>query len=205
MKISSIAQKCKLNKHALIIDCKTHQFLSNGLAVYKISGLPELSPENIPALFSLSAEDWIKNWTSERISEKGIGISLEDFKENDELTTQPYPPLVVGSSILRCFIGEDSREMIFINSEHLKKLDSDLIEYLIRRTNSGHPVLVAKQGMFTEAIIYPVPIAPKALSDKLHEYASAIAKRCSNYECIEDSLQIQFENDDIEEPEENDD
>ena len=49
--------------------------------------------------------------------------------------------------------------------------------------------------MLTEGIIYPVSVAPKALSDKLYDFAAVVSKQCSNYEYVEDSLQVQFDED----------
>lgn len=203
MKISNIAQKCKSNKHALIIDCGPYQFLGNGAAMYKVSGLPKLGPENISALFGLSEKDWLENWISRIAPAGATGVSFEDMEDDDEPAIQPYTSIVLNGEILRCFVGKYSREMIFAKSWYLENLDPGIIEYYIRRTTSGHPVLVAKQGMLTEAIIYPISVAPKALSDKLYEYAAAVSKQCSNYERVEDSLQMQF-TDDIEEPEKDD-
>ena len=195
MKISNIAQKCRSNKHAIIVDAGAYQFLGNGPAMYKVAGLPALEPGNIPALFGLSEKDWLENWASSIASADTTGVSFDDTDPLDEMTDQPYTSIVVNGEILRCFVGLSSREMIFVKSWYLENFDPGIVGYYIRRTSKGRPVLAVKQGMFIEALIYPVSVAPKALSDRLYDFATAVSKQCSNYEHVEDSLQVRFDED----------
>lgn len=195
MKISNIAQKCKSSKYALIVDTGAYQFLGNGQAMYKVAGLPVLEPGNIPALFGLSEKDWLENWASSIASADIAGVSFDDIDPLDEMTDQPYTSIVLNGEIIRCFVGLSSREMIFVKSWYLENFDPGIVDYYIRRTSKGRPVLAVKQGMLTEGIIYPVSVAPKALSDKLYDFAAAVSKQCSNYEYVEDSLQVQFDED----------
>ena len=85
--------------------------------------------------------------------------------------------------------------MIFVKSWYLENFDPGIVDYYIRRTSKGRPVLAVKQGMLMEALIYPVSVAPKALSDRLYDFAAAVSKQCSNYEYVEDSLQVRFDED----------
>ena len=195
MKISNIAQKCRSTKNAIIVDTGAYQFLGNGQAMYKVAGLPALEPGNIPALFGLSEKDWLENWTSSTASADIAGVSFDDTDPLDEMTDQPYTSIVLNSEIVRCFVGLRSREMIFVKSWYLENFDPGIVGYYIRRTSKGRPVLAVKQGMLMEALIYPVSVAPKALSDRLYDFAAAVSKQCSNYEYVEDSLQIQFDED----------
>lgn len=206
MKITYIAQKCKVNKTAFIVDRGDCQFLGNGHAMYKVPGLPELDPGNIPALFSLSDKDWLEKWNSQRIPAESTGVSFDDYVHMDESTKQPYTSIVSNGEILRSFVGERTAEMIFIKSWYVENFDPEITEYYIRRTNSGNPVLVAKQGMLTEAVIYPVSIAPIALSNKMQEFAAAIERQCRNYERVNDSIQTEFDEESFEyEDDENED
>lgn len=190
MKISNIAQKCKETKSAYIIDCRSYQFIGNGHAMYKAAGLPEINPENIPALFGLSQKDWIDNWTSRRVPQTAVGISFDDFNESDELAEQPYTSIVLNGEVIRCFIGNRSKEMIFVKGWYIENLSSDETEYYMRRTHGGKPVLAVKAGLLTEAIIYPMSVFPKKLSDRMFDFAGAIATQCRSYEHVEDATQI---------------
>lgn len=191
MKVTYIAQKCKVNKTVFIVDRGDCQFLGNGHAMYKVPGLPELDPGNIPALFGLSDKDWLEKWNSQRIPAESTGVSFDDYVHLDELAKQPYTSIISNGEILRSFVGERTAEMIFIKSWYVENFDPRITEYYIRRTNSGNPVLVAKQGILTEAVIYPVSIAPTALSNKMQEFAVAIEKQCMNYKRVDDSIQTE--------------
>lgn len=190
MKISNITQKCKGNKHAYIIDCGPYQFIGNGHAMYKAAGLPKLDPENIPALFGLSQKDWIDNWISRRVPATAIDISFDDFDESDELAEQPYTSIVLNGDVIRCFIGSRSKEMIFVKGWYIENLSPDETEYYIRRTHGGKPVLAAKAGLLMEAIVYPISVYPKELSDRMFDFAGAIAAQCKNYEHVDDATQM---------------
>ncbi len=191
MKLSNIAKKCKAEKYVCIIDRGDSQFVGTKKAIYKLPRLPYISEADIPVLFGISDKAWTDTYNSDHAPASWLPVSLSDLN-GDEIAVQGAT-LYIDHELAIAFTGEHSREMIFVEEWYLIGIDVTECEFHIRRTRNDTPVLFVTRGMLTEAVIFPMPVSPRALAEKLHNLSQLVMMRCSNYESVDDTFQLSID------------
>lgn len=127
------------------------QWLCNGAAMWRITGLPAIGTENIPALLGLSAKQVEK-----------LRISIGDFPtaydpgdyDSEDIVMQPAQISLKGNG----------RENLILRGGHfVLTADAALLapawtedtQILLRLDTNGKPYLVLLDGFFSSAIIMP--------------------------------------------------
>lgn len=154
MKLKTIAALFKRNKRLTIYTTiEGEQWLSNGVAMYSMRGMPKMTPEVILRIFDIPPDkhnDWICN-------------------ESEMLTVIDYSDSMDGEAVIEPlkinieWYGDnywafpDGRRIYTFNEDYIKPLldEPDYLTYHKRETVGGGFVLACKIGFELKAIIAP--------------------------------------------------
>ena len=179
MKIKDIGALCKSRKLIYIAtEDNDQQYIGDGAALYKISGLPLLTGEEYKTLFDVKAKDREKITV---LDDGSMPLSLEDYCQGEKEAKAEYFTFYYGERVLMPLSTED--EVILIEYKYLKPLSDDQAyqSFWSRTDGNGNSYIVVKNGMLAQAAILPVVIKDKIFISKLYELANgldeAMAKR----------------------------
>ena len=172
MKIKGIFTICKKRKQVVLFNRYTDygetvsQYISDGHAVYPLSGLPVLDEESLLTILDVpekQREDW-------RVECKPLpeGINLEDTDGYEEIVEkQGDISIVYAGTALKPL--RTRRGLIFIESKYLAPIADvlDVLELYERRTEKGQPYIVAKAGFMLQAVIMPENVITAAFVEKM--------------------------------------
>lgn len=179
MKMAKIAKICKryahveiLNESVIVPDGMTAwtqedvetgtvqlvgtQWMCNGAAAYKMSGMPQI----------VTAAQWFKQYdVAESTMEKylfeqralPVNIDWKDYAQR-ELTADVYDTTIgYDGRILRAVYATETPELLLINEEYLSPVDKLYdSEIRIRYTEKGRPYVCIRQEMELIAVIMPI-------------------------------------------------
>ena len=170
MKIKQIEAILKASKTIIIMETPSCQWLSDGSAFYPIYNLPELTEENIFAMFDIPAEKQEKFY----FFRQAIPPHLS-FVDNHP-TDQPLERDIYSINDGRCQLEIliTSTGILFLPERYLKPFsDEDFTLY--ERTNSqGFTYIVVKRGLEIIGVIMPYQIKDEKFIDKLE----MVSKMC---------------------------
>ena len=154
MKLKTIAALFKRNKHLIIYTTPDgEQWVSNGIAMYSMRGMPRMSPEVVLRIFDIPPDkhnDWIRNEC-----EMPTTINYAD-NVNDETDIEPLKINIewFGNNY---WLFPDGRRIYSFNEDYIKPLldESEYLTYHKRETENGGFVLICKIGFEIMAIIAP--------------------------------------------------
>ncbi len=155
MKLKAIAAIFSKNKHLILMDAPDgEQWISNGVAVYSLRGMPRMTPEAILRIFDV-APDKAKDWHCEA-QELPTGIPFDDYARG-ETDIEPAK-ILIGWNGDGYTLFPDERKIYTIKTVYLKPLldEPDYLTYHKRQTEGGGFVLAVKIGMEIKAVICPV-------------------------------------------------
>lgn len=179
MKIKAIAAICKKNKRAVLFNRRdadgdvSAQLIGDGVALYPISGLPELDRESVFTIFDVPEKE--RDTWAVQYSEVSDAINLEDADATEKIIEQGEISIVCAGKVLKPL--QTSRGLVFIESRYLAPISDilDAVELYERRTADGAPYIVAKAGLILQAAIMPQDVITALFVKQLHE----IATECS--------------------------
>lgn len=167
MKLKAIASIFKRNKHVIIHKTpKDEQWISNGHALYSISDLPTLEPEQVLQIFDIP-EDKRKEWyldtmpMPEQLCHEGFYRMNEEFK-------QLKTAIEFGGETYQLF--ENGGEIYAFNEKYLKPLydETEFMLYHKKEWSEGTKriiALVCNVGLQTKAIILPYMFGDDAVEE----------------------------------------
>jgi hypothetical protein len=154
MKLNTIASLFKKNKRLDIYTSECgEQWISNGAALYSLSGMPHLTPETVLRIFDVPPDKhaaWI-------CDEKELPTTI-DFSDVTESETIIEPiKLNIEWDEYRYRLFPDGERIYTIRADYIKPLldEPDYLTYQKRETSGGGFVLAVKIGMELKAIIFP--------------------------------------------------
>ncbi|MBQ9841597.1 MAG: hypothetical protein IJO42_00630 [Clostridia bacterium] len=146
-----VVDLCKKQKRLVLYGDGQKQWISDGYAMYPLLGVPTLTEDVVRALYALpdNVEVEVKDAPGQYCYEDTIREERLTYYEKIQLR-----PLGAEVSTLRT-----QRGVVFIKEKYLKPLEAGEggDHQLYERTDSaGRTYIVAKAGVFVEAIILPV-------------------------------------------------
>ena len=159
MKLKAIAAIFKRNKRLnILVMPNGTQWITNGVALYSMSGMPELTPAMVLKIFDIP-EDKQGEWTCEvkPMTESMCEICTNGFYTTESLLEPKKTTIEYGGvtySLLR-----NSDDMIAIDEKYLKPLYDDM-EYMQfykqKFPNKCDFAIVCQNALELEAVIMPI-------------------------------------------------
>ena len=192
MKIKTIEALCKARGTIYLADAEGVQWISDGVAVYPLYGMPRLDESNIFTMFDIPEEKRGKYMfdDSGRIART---VNLSDNADGEQQVQQSDILLYSGGCML--VPVKTSKGIVYINKRHLAPFsDSENGVVLYERILPDGTVYIAvKTGFFLAGVISPVNVINKDFADELTDIAmSAVTDlhRCD--EADSDNEQLTF-------------
>jgi hypothetical protein len=158
MKIKAIASLFSKNNRLIIhTDENGSQWLSNGHAMYSISGLPTMNKDAILRMFDVP-EDKRAKWLCEEIGMPEVINTSNDLPFDEQI--EPLKTRIdwMGNTY-RLFL-ENPLKIHAIREDYIKPLldEKEYITYWKRATKGGYFMLAVKNALFLQALIAPALI-----------------------------------------------
>ena len=154
MKLSNIASLFKRNKRLIIHTApNAQQWISNGEAIYALSGFPAMTPEIVLRIFDVPPDKQYKWICREEKMPPTIrfddNVPGERDVEVGEINLEWYGD--------KFWTFQDGCKIYTVKEEYIKPLldEPDYLTYHKRETDSGAFVLAVKVGMELKAIVCP--------------------------------------------------
>lgn len=172
MKLKAIGAITSKVKQMILLDDGQRQWVGDGFAFYLLpESLGHLTERTACAIFDISDEK-AANW---RIKRQAMPEAYDTSDEGNEefLHYDPNTRILFGGFDQMPVMAPDGK-IYFIQAKYMKPLtDADPV-LTLRYTGKGQPYLVAKAGMFAEAVIMPM-----ALNPKLSEWLTSVLNGAS--------------------------
>lgn len=179
MIISKIKDMCKAAKRIIITRTEYVQWISDGYGTYPLYNVPELSRENVFAIFDIP-EDKQSGFQFDERDCIGDGILLSD-EHDGEL------PLTLLSTEIKAYgvtlaVAKSESGVIFINKRYLAPFADfeNGVQLYERRGRSGQPYIAVKDGMFLFGLILPAPVDNAVFGEELSEIGRLAKMRGKN-------------------------
>lgn len=187
MKIKTIEALCKARGTIYLADAEGVQWISDGVAVYPLYGMPQLDESNIFTMFDIPDEKRGKYMfdDSGRIAHT---MNLADNTDGERQVQQSDILLQSGGYILMPI--KTSKGIVYINKKYLAPFaDSENGVMLYERIAPDGTVYIAvKTGFFLSGVISPVNIMNKSFADELLEIATLTAAELKKESADEEQL-----------------
>ncbi len=168
-------------------DAEGVQWISDGVAVYPLYGMPQLDESNIFTMFDIPDEKRGKYMfdDSGRIART---VNLADNTDSERQVQQSDILLHSGGYILMPI--KTSKGIVYINKKYLAPFsDSENGVMLYERIAPDGTVYIAvKTGFFLSGVISPVNIINKSFADELLEIATLTAAELKKESADEEQL-----------------
>ena len=199
MDLTKVYSYIKKTKSIMISDMITadgtyvEQWISNGVAAYSLSGLPQLDHESVLLLIGVDTESKAKY----NVYEHNFSHSSELMKAYTDTDRSVIP---TGLTIAEYEVLEggspSSPDIVFVNAAALKVFGDD-VEYIYRQLTDKQAVILVKSGLITIGCILPYTFPDNAHTDKIRERLDKISKKlseatASNSSCEDE--QLSFDN-----------
>ena len=179
MKLKSIISICKKEKRIVLFNRTdeegevAEQWIGDGVACYRVGGLPILDQHTVAAIFDIPAKDEEK-WDirQERLPKGPFFEDIVDDEEQLEEYGLSIGFLGVALKPLRTHRGET----IFIDARYLSPLSDSLDSLFLhrRRTVGGLDYVAVKVGFALEAVIAPCRVETEKFIEKLSRLAREV-------------------------------
>ena len=175
MKLKKVAALCSRQGAFYLYDQisesgEIRQWLGDGQAIYLLSGLPILTDENLCAMFDITEAKRKKcSFRREAIPST---INVDDWEQGELALNDNWPTVEHNGYVIKPL--STWKQITFIQNAYLDPLE-DMADYLRlyeRRGTSGHPYIVAKNGMETAAVIMAFDAIEQDFVEKLEQLAS---------------------------------
>lgn len=154
MKIKAIAQIISKRKFAVLYQGEGEQWLSDGVAMYSLAGLPELRLSGLFRIFDIS-EDKAAEYMQREEPALPADICMEEYAEGDErLELQDFVFARMGYTF--CVLATEDGKALLVQERYFKPFeDAEALEYTLRKTPGGKSYITVHDGMFTVAVLLP--------------------------------------------------
>ena len=168
MIISKIKDICKTAKRIVITRTECVQWISDGYGIYPLYNMPELSRQNVFAIFDIP-EDKQQGFQFDERECIGDGVLLSDEDEREL-------PLTLLSTEIKAYgvtlaVAKSETGVIFINKRYLAPFADfeNGVQLYERRGCGGKPYIAIKDGMFLYGLILPAPVDMTSFGEELLE------------------------------------
>lgn len=153
MKLKAIEAILKREKTIIVSNSSKCQWLGNGYAYYPVHDLPELSRDNVFAIFDVPADKRDKYHYVER--DLPANINFEDSDGTESLVGRGDMCIVAEGRLLEPIIT--SQGLMFMDKRFLNPFSGgeNGIELYERTSDLGQIYFVAKTGFLLEGVIMP--------------------------------------------------
>ena len=158
MKVKKIGALCKAQMQCLLFDELSpegeivRQWISNGLAMWPVSGLPQLTAANLGTLFDFSPEQVKKMRIKEdALPEDLCGLCYDLRDEEEELIESSIRILEDGVELMALTVGGT---VLWLNSALLAPCWAKETK-LVRREHADIKAVAVLDGLFLSGIILP--------------------------------------------------
>lgn len=163
MKIKGLAKVCASNhtvaisKETRVDDGQLVQYIGNGHAIYAVRGLPHMNKDAMMTLFDVKEKDKCKWYAPEGVT--AGGFDLQDTTDAELPLRWDLPCVHSGGAVMMPLETEEG-DLYFIDRMYLAPVNQteDMLGLFLRRTESGAPYIVAKDGFMFQAVIMPIYI-----------------------------------------------
>jgi hypothetical protein len=177
MKVKKIGALCKAHGVCYLYDELTEegeirrQWISNGAAMWPVSGLPQLSEANLSTLFDFSestvekmeiAEKELPGWLC------GVSYDLRDGEA--QLQESNIRLRVAGDELMALTAGAT---VYWLRADYLKPCWTKETQLLLRRDEDGEAVIAVCDGLFLAGIVMPAVLQPEVFRELLRLGVSA--------------------------------
>lgn len=170
MKLKAIAAIFKRNKHLNILTLPSGaQWITNGVAMYSMSGMPELTPAMVLKIFDIP-EDKQGEWTCEvkPMSESVCEICTNGFFAT-ELLLEPKKSTIEYGGVTYSLLSNND-DIIAVDEKYLKPLydDMEYMQFYKREfPNKGGFAIVCHNALELEAVIMPIMLGEEMAKELL--------------------------------------
>jgi len=191
MKLKAVGAIVSRVKQLILLDDGASQWIGDGYAFYLVpESLGQLTPATVCAIFDVS-EDKAANWRIKRQNMPEAYDTTDDGDGREEILVYDLNSRILYHGVDQMPVATPDGKVYFIQARYMKPLsDADPV-LTLRYSDKGQPYVIAKAGMFAEAIIMPMASTP-ALSDWMTEVING-ATRARFYEQHE----LGTDNDDV--------
>jgi hypothetical protein len=175
MKLKAVAAAFKKhNRFKLYTTARGEQWIDDGMAAYKLEGLPELTPDGILTMFDIPP-DKRAGWDVEQIEPPDDGIAFRDSYESEEVAEMlPLRFDYMNDVICLFTCGNDIYGVYETHIKPFLPLDMYLTFNARYLVENGTVVLAVKTGFFINALIRPLNLFG---NDRFNELFSNVATR----------------------------
>lgn len=174
MKINKIAGICKKSKTAILFEKSEsgivhQQFISDGNAIYPISGLPYLQQENIYTIFDVPEKDKEK-WYFKQ-TPLPSNINMDDTDDTERAIEAEDVSIYRHGNALKAL--STSAGIVFIKCAYIAPIADvmDVLEYYERTTEDGGLYIAVKAGFLLQAVISPCEVITDGFVEALERLA----------------------------------
>ena len=180
MKLKAVGAIVSRVKQLILLDDGEGQWIGDGYAFYLVpESLGQLTPATVCTIFDVS-EDKAANWRIKRQNMPPAYDTTDDGDGREEILGYDLNRRILHNGVDQMPVATPDGKVYFIQARYMKPLsDADPI-LTLRYSDKGQPYVIAKTGMFAEAIIMPMASTP-ALSDWMTEVING-ASRARFYE-----------------------
>lgn len=162
MKLKAIAATFKRNKRLnILVMPNGAQWITNGIAMYSMSGMPELTPAMVLKIFDIP-EDKQGEWACEI---KPMPENMREICEEEFYTTKALletkKATIAWGGVTYSLLGNDDN-IIAIDEKYLKPLydDMEYMQFYKRVFSNGSGfAIVCRNALELEAVIMPYMLA----------------------------------------------
>lgn len=177
MKVKKIGALCKARGTCYLFDELTEggeisrQWISNGAAMWPVSGLPMLSEANLSTLFDFS-ESTVEKM---KIAEKELpgwlcGVSYDLRDGEAQLQESNIRLRVDGEELMALTAGAT---VYWLRADYLKPCWTKETQLILRRDEDGEAVIAVCDGLFLVGIVMPAVLQPEVFRELLRLGVSA--------------------------------
>ena len=177
MKVKKIGALCKARGVCYLFDELTEegeisrQWISNGAAMWPVSGLPMLREANLSTLFDFS-ESTVEKM---KIAEKALpgwlyGVSYDLRDGEAQLQESNIRIRVDGEELMALTAGAT---VYWLRADYLKPCWTKETQLILRRDEDGETVIAVFDGLFLAGIVMPAVLQPEVFQELLRLGVSA--------------------------------
>lgn len=173
MKLRAVGSIINQGKQLVLYDEGKRQWIGTGSAVYLLpEGLSQMTEKQACTVLDIP-EDKAASWL---IIRKDMPESYDTADEGDEELTIFDPGKVISTGGVTLMpLTSETGKTYFLQTKFLKPLTDKDPVIALRYTPRGQPYMVAKAGMFAEAILMPWAAKPE-LTNWLSEIVTGASK-----------------------------
>ena len=174
MKLKAIASIFKKYKQLILFSAPNGvQWICDGSAMYSLSGMPLLKPENILRIFDIPSDKFVE-W---KCSEKDItsGLDVNDFVPGEQ-EIEPLKTYIVTMG-KKYWLFVDKARVYAFDESYIKPLldEYETLTFYKRSTSNGGFLLALKVGLLLTALIAPTALHTySGFTDDMHKISSLL-------------------------------